>query len=53
MDLVEAEKAKKDFEELLSAYWTAQLALLRAQPDSDDPSARGEDSREMQGAENE
>ncbi len=34
-------KALKDFEELLSAAWAAQLAKLRAQPNSDDKDARG------------
>ncbi len=44
MDVVGAEKAKKDFEELLSAYWAAQLAQLHAQPNSDD-SQNGPDAQ--------
>jgi hypothetical protein len=39
MDTVETEKARKAFDELLSAYWTAQLAQLRAQPNSGDSQA--------------
>lgn len=34
MDAVEADKAKKEFEQLLAAYWAAQLAQLRTQTDS-------------------
>jgi len=34
MELVGAEKAKKEFEELLAAYWAAQLAQLRTHTDS-------------------
>jgi hypothetical protein len=39
MDVIGAEKAKKEFEELLSAYWAAQLAQLRVQPHSGDSQA--------------
>jgi hypothetical protein len=50
MDLVGADRAEKDFEELLAAYWKAQLAQLRAQPDSDDSAARNGDSVKAQEA---
>jgi hypothetical protein len=37
MDSIEIENAEKEFKELLSAYWAAQLAQLRvAQPNSGD-----------------
>lgn len=34
MGCVESETVQKEFEELLSAYWVAQLTQLRADPDS-------------------
>jgi len=39
MNLFEANKAKKEFEELLAAAWAEQLAQLRTPPDSGDSSA--------------
>ncbi len=36
MDKVQAEQAEKEFKELLSAYWVAQLAQMRAQSNSDE-----------------
>ena len=50
MDLVVTDKAKKDFEELLSAHWAEQLAQLRAQPNSEDSQA-GPDSQKTSGRE--
>jgi hypothetical protein len=50
MEVIEADKAKKAFEELLAAYWAAQLAQLHAQPDSDDSAARNGDSVKAQEA---
>jgi len=34
VDLVEADKAKQEFEELLAAVWAEQLAQLRTPPNS-------------------
>jgi hypothetical protein len=50
MDTVETEKARKAFEELLSAYWAAQLAQLHAQPNSDD-TQNGPDAQKTNGKE--
>ncbi|MGA2299984.1 MAG: hypothetical protein ABSG77_04715 [Candidatus Acidiferrum sp.] len=50
MEVIGAEKAEKEFKELLSAYWAAQLAQLGAQPDSGDSAARNGDSVKAQEA---
>jgi hypothetical protein len=39
VELVGADKAKQDFEELLSAAWAEQSAQLRTLPDSSDSQA--------------
>ena len=52
MGLVENTKAVKDFEELLSAAWAAQLAKLRAKPNSDERQTEA-DSQESSGEEGE
>jgi len=44
MDLVGADKAKQEFEELLAAAWAEQLAQLRTPPVSGDSVASGGDS---------
>jgi hypothetical protein len=44
MNLVGADKAKQEFEELLAAAWAEQFARLRTPPDSGDSVARGGDS---------
>lgn len=51
MVLVGTNNAEKDFEELLSAVWAAQLAQLRALPDSSDAAASSGDSAKAQEAE--
>jgi len=48
--LVEADKAKTEFEQLLAAAWAEQLAQLHTPPDSGDSQA-GPDSQETTGKE--
>jgi hypothetical protein len=48
MELVGADKAKQDFEELLAAAWAEQLAQLRTPTDSRDSQA-GPDSQKRPG----
>ena len=48
MNIAANNKAEKDFEELLSAVWAAQLAQLRAQPDSSDSAASSGDNAKAQ-----
>jgi len=50
VDLLGADKAKKEFEELLAAYWAAQLAQLRTQTDPGELQARP-DSQKATGKE--
>jgi hypothetical protein len=50
LELVGADKAKQDFEELLAAAWAEQLAQLRTPPDSGD-SQSGPDAQKTTGKE--
>lgn len=52
MDVIGANKAKQEFEELLAATWAAQLAQLQAQPGLNPSAASGEQSRAVQGDRN-
>ena len=52
MDVIGANEAKQEFEELLAATWAAQLAQLQTQPGLNPSAASGEQSREVQGDRN-